>query len=702
MASSVAPSLAQWALAEVKQVLGPGVFGSNQPANVNALAVNSGPLIPGAHGGDVVITPTYDKVNFPSTGTPVMQTPHLVPNSYLAGTFYYRGMWAPNTAEIHFSKIDSERNYDYVWIGRSDRSVYGTKVSGLYQDYWMGTNWGLNEPVYEWIQTDSSVQSWGYSADQFSGIWSNPNFNSAVPIKLSTIYGGGNYANSEDVRWSISVRGAAALQIHFKTIDTESYYDYIYLTDGTGYTAPGISGHYTTGYTTPFMQGSSIQLRLTSDGSVTYTGFEVDQVNIQWQYGAFFAGYGPRANTVIYGQSKTFGRGVFLTSGSPRDVNDVYTFNEFDRTDSAGKRIKQVAYAPELPGDYTECDPYYPQAGECRIHHFEPAAFEFKIRISDGSGPITIEDVYRDDTNPLPSGTNLNWQAQFGCGPSIGIAMPPLTFSCGVNFQPTANGWSSSVQVTYDAGRYEGRVLIPVANGAGTSVSKAVGVIWRLKANTGTETFYSFYTMTHVIIVDEIQGYSGSGTYWWNEYHNADGIFASDVVIPYTPTGGANHGWVQGMLDFGNSASHFSKDIRLGDFTMSGWRDQYTSTNGWREMDNRHTYFLNNEAGSDAVAWARVRGPLSVAHTVTFTYYQYRADPNGNLGTWYQLGSGNGVYDPSWPIPLHPSGSYFMPSATWIWTNYNPVGVSRYGSYQVEIRVDGGLAALLSFYLAAS
>lgn len=695
--SAVVPDIAELALAEFKQVVGPGLLGVKPRGDLSALAVNSGPLIPGAHGGDVVITPTYDVVNFPGNGVPVLQTPHSVPNSYLAGTSYFRGIWGPSTAEIHFSKIDTERNYDYVWIGRSDKSVYGTKVSGLYQDYWMGTSWGLNEPVYEWIQTDSSVQSWGYSADQFSGIWSNPDFNSVVPVKLSTIYGGGYYKNYEDVRWTVSVRGASAIKLHFKSIDLENNYDFLYFTDGNGYTAPGITGgaYKTSGYSTNYMQGSSIQVRLTSDSTVTYTGFELDQVYIQWQYGAFFGGYGPRVTTTVYTQTKSLGRGVFQTTGSLRDVNDPYTFAELDRTDSAGKRIKQIAYAPELPADFQECDPYYPQVGECRIHHFYPAAFEFKIRISDGSGPITVEDVYRDDTNPLPQAYSAN--VQFNCGPSVGIAWPLVTVSCGVNFSPTPNAVSQSIQIVWDTGRYEGRVLIPVSNGAGTTLTNAVGVIWRLKANTGTEGYYTFSAMTRIIIADDITGYSGSGASYWTDHYN---LFASDVVASYTPTGGANHGWVQGMLDFGNDARRFSRDIRLADFASSGWRDKYTAANGWREMDNRHTYFTYNEAGMDAIAWARVRGPLKVAHTVTFMYLQYQ--PNAGAGTWYTLVAADGLYDTSWSIPLKPAGGFFMPAATWGWSGYNSRHTSPYGSFRMDVRIDGGLVAQISFYYAAT
>lgn len=638
---------------------GTPTIGGLAPTAPGAQVVNPGPGIPGQGWGEAAVTLTYWK------GDVVHETVHPVPNNYWAGTGTgWRALWAPARVQAFFTTIDTEANYDYVWVGRVDESVRGGKVSGVRQNAWLTSNWGLMESPYTVIKTDYSVQSWGYRADQFVGIWTNSSPYSCVnycgvPIKLSTIQGNLRYLNNDDIRWSISVRGAQQLRLHFTRIDVETNYDFITVTDEKGYSIRRTGT--TNDYTTSWMEGGRLEVKLTSDGSVIWTGFDIDRVDVRWGWGGFFSGWGPR---------DSYGAQAFsFIGGDLRVDNDLKTFTEMDATLSAGKRIKHVAFAA-LPADSYSCGWW-----GCVYDWYDTVAFEFKIRINDGAGPILVNDIQMDETQPLPPGTG--WTAKFGASIGVGFSFYGLNAGIGVEFSPDPG--SSGPVKNFGSNSREAAVYIPVVD-QGRSRDKAVGVVWKLGAVSGTEGYYPFKALTHVYWVHtQMYCFSSCGT--TKDYVHQ---YASDVV-EYSATPGETRGWVNGVLDYGQNANRFSnREHRIADLTMSGWRDNYDANNGWKEMDSRHSYFTTNEAGADAVSWMRLFGKLQNSHTVAFKYYSW------TNSAWSLFRTDSST------TKANPPGGYYQPSGTWVWSNPTT------GSYKVDVTIDGALVAQLTFYVAPS
>ncbi|MHA1910340.1 MAG: caspase family protein [Candidatus Kariarchaeaceae archaeon] len=85
-----------------------------------------------------------------------------------------------------------------------------------------------------------------------------------------------NYYNNMDQYYYIEQPGATSMRCHFTKIDMESNYDYLYVYDENMNQIYKLSGSYSSGGTTVFIDGAKIILRLTSDYSVTKWGFAVD------------------------------------------------------------------------------------------------------------------------------------------------------------------------------------------------------------------------------------------------------------------------------------------------------------------------------------------------------------------------------------------------------------------------------------------
>ena len=89
-----------------------------------------------------------------------------------------------------------------------------------------------------------------------------------------------NYANNMDQSWTYTIKGAKALRVSF-TADTrlENRYDKIYITDSQG---NAIGKEYWTGTELAskavIIPGDTLNLRMTTDGSVNYYGFAIDSI----------------------------------------------------------------------------------------------------------------------------------------------------------------------------------------------------------------------------------------------------------------------------------------------------------------------------------------------------------------------------------------------------------------------------------------
>jgi hypothetical protein len=81
-----------------------------------------------------------------------------------------------------------------------------------------------------------------------------------------------NYCNSN---WTVTGTNATQIRIHFSYIQTERNYDRIFVTDSAGNAVANYTGNFTDTWS-PWINGSTVRIRLYSDFSKTYDGFKVD------------------------------------------------------------------------------------------------------------------------------------------------------------------------------------------------------------------------------------------------------------------------------------------------------------------------------------------------------------------------------------------------------------------------------------------
>lgn len=84
------------------------------------------------------------------------------------------------------------------------------------------------------------------------------------------------YDYTDDIWW-IDRPGATEMRVHLSTIDTESCCDGVYIVDETGNAVEYFYGFHTDIWS-QWVAGDRIGIRLTTDGSVTYWGFQADMV----------------------------------------------------------------------------------------------------------------------------------------------------------------------------------------------------------------------------------------------------------------------------------------------------------------------------------------------------------------------------------------------------------------------------------------
>jgi len=85
------------------------------------------------------------------------------------------------------------------------------------------------------------------------------------------------YANNLDKTWTISRPGAGKIRAHFAQLETERGWDYVYVYDANDNLIESYTGSYRD-FWTSWMNGSTIKIRLVTDGSFTAYGFTVDNV----------------------------------------------------------------------------------------------------------------------------------------------------------------------------------------------------------------------------------------------------------------------------------------------------------------------------------------------------------------------------------------------------------------------------------------
>ncbi|RLB78129.1 MAG: hypothetical protein DRH24_14980 [Deltaproteobacteria bacterium] len=121
------------------------------------------------------INRAYDLLNQPSGGvevslTPPVESPHNYPNNY-DHTWIVSGPSNATKMRVHFTEIDVERGYDYVYIYDENDSLI---VSYTNTGWWPGnprfnvwTPWVDGNIIKIRLTSDSSVRRWGFKADRY-------------------------------------------------------------------------------------------------------------------------------------------------------------------------------------------------------------------------------------------------------------------------------------------------------------------------------------------------------------------------------------------------------------------------------------------------------------------------------------------------------------------------------------------------------
>ncbi|MEC9283865.1 MAG: S8 family serine peptidase [Bdellovibrionota bacterium] len=85
------------------------------------------------------------------------------------------------------------------------------------------------------------------------------------------------YKDDFDQTWEVSVEGAEMISVHFSKFETENNYDKVFIMDAAGNVVSEMSGN-NDGAFSAVVSGSSMSIRLVSDGSVSKYGFDIDKV----------------------------------------------------------------------------------------------------------------------------------------------------------------------------------------------------------------------------------------------------------------------------------------------------------------------------------------------------------------------------------------------------------------------------------------
>jgi subtilisin family serine protease len=85
------------------------------------------------------------------------------------------------------------------------------------------------------------------------------------------------YNDSTTETYVINFTGFSKIAVHFVNISTETGYDFIHILDANNNSVINYSGYYTDVWS-PTIEGDIIKIKLTSDSSVNFSGFYIDQI----------------------------------------------------------------------------------------------------------------------------------------------------------------------------------------------------------------------------------------------------------------------------------------------------------------------------------------------------------------------------------------------------------------------------------------
>jgi len=225
---------------------------------------------------------------------------------------------AAASSQVHFSRLETETDYDFVII----RDGAGTEIQRIDDVHPEGL-WSADVPgrvVQVQLQTDSSIQQWGFCVDEIrtsgptftptstaTGSATDtttptatrsatteatpsptPSLTPTTPPTPSPTTPSGDclietshpYANDALDAWRLTNpdAGALASRIHFARIDTEAGVDPVLVEDADGHEVHSFDGNHPEGVWTLPIPGSSVGIEFRSDSSKVAWGFCVDKI----------------------------------------------------------------------------------------------------------------------------------------------------------------------------------------------------------------------------------------------------------------------------------------------------------------------------------------------------------------------------------------------------------------------------------------
>lgn len=223
---------------------------------------------------------------------PPLESPHPYTNNLR----FEREVSAPAeaTAIRLLLELKTEQGYDFVEVLDGDGALI-QRLSGQARGY---TSEIPGNSAKVRLVTDSSVTDWGFKIEGLryqvetsgpapSGDWR------AVPGPSASTPN--PYANNANQSWRFEAPGATEVRVVFSRFDTEARYDFVILSNGAGQEVVRYDGA-RGAFTSQAVPGAVLNLRFTSDGSVTRPGFEVARFEAKFP-GNPGPGPGPGANT---------------------------------------------------------------------------------------------------------------------------------------------------------------------------------------------------------------------------------------------------------------------------------------------------------------------------------------------------------------------------------------------------------------------
>lgn len=217
---------------------------------------------------------------------------------------------AETTITLDFVSFQTELNYDQLFI--YDGSSASAHLLKTYSGY------TIPEPVHSSsnnlflrFQSDDSLNYDGFSINYHSQATTHSlDICSSSTHQTLTAsagqFGCNGYGNSIEPTWLITLQEGQRITLDFTTLDTELYYDYVKIYDGSGSTAT-LLGTFSGNSAPPPVSssGNSIYVVFHSDSSMStgFAGFVIQYVS----FGSFEASCNSNRNYQITDPSGTFG-----------------------------------------------------------------------------------------------------------------------------------------------------------------------------------------------------------------------------------------------------------------------------------------------------------------------------------------------------------------------------------------------------------